>query len=115
MTPDPKYWDISVNALHIDPAAFDGLEDGDHTLRFWFGDTVVEEPLRLTSAPYERGDVDYDGAVTAADARLALRAAVGLEWMTPGSLVFDVSDMDGDDSVSAADARLILRKAVGLK
>ncbi len=115
VTPDPKYWDISVNALHIDPAAFDGLEDGDHTLRFWFGDTVVEEPLRLTSAPYERGDVDYDGAVTAADARLALRAAVGLEWMTPGSLVFDVSDMDGDDSVSAADARLILRKAVGLK
>ena len=61
------------------------------------------------------GDADADGDVTAADARLALRCAVGLENYLPGSMEFTACNVDGDDEVTAADARLILRAAVGLE
>ena len=58
-----------------------------------------------------RGDIDGDGTVTPADARLALRAAVQLEQLADWRL----ADVDGDLSVTSADARLILRAAVGLE
>lgn len=61
------------------------------------------------------GDADFDGAVTAADARLALRASVGLELVVEGGMRFLVMDADADDQISAADARLILRASVGLE
>ena len=60
------------------------------------------------------GDVDFDGSVTSADARLALRRAVGLESFENGSRTFIAADMDLDGEVTAEDARLILRNAVGL-
>ena len=60
-----------------------------------------------------KGDNDGDGGVSAADARLALRQAVGLEnfneWQTAASLVGE------GDTITAAEARLILRAAVGLE
>ena len=59
------------------------------------------------------GDVNNDGKVTAADARLALRAAVGLETYEPGTRAFKAADVDLNETLTAADARLILRKAVG--
>ena len=59
------------------------------------------------------GDVDLDGAVTAADARLALRASVGLERLN-GFQMYQCN-VDADAAVSAADARLILRCSVGLE
>jgi len=59
------------------------------------------------------GDLDGDGKVTAADARLALRAAVGLEILTDDQK--KAADLDGNGKITAADARLILRKAVGLE
>ena len=58
------------------------------------------------------GDVDADGAVTAADARLLLRAAVELEALSPEQRLS--GDLDEDGVISAADARLALRLAVGL-
>ena len=61
------------------------------------------------------GDVDDDGEVTAADARLALRACVGLEEYAPDSLQFVRADYDRDGEISAADARMILRTAVALE
>ena len=69
-------------------------------------------PTALAAAP---GDVDADGTVTAADARLALRRAVGLESYAAGSAAFAAADIDADGTVTAADARVILRVAVGLE
>ena len=59
------------------------------------------------------GDLNNDGSVTAADARLALRAAVGLETL-PSSLVAR-ADFAGTGTLTAADARILLRIAVGLE
>ena len=61
------------------------------------------------------GDVDLDGKVTAADARLALRRAVLLETFSEDSLEFRAADVDFDRKATASDARLILRAAVGLE
>lgn len=59
------------------------------------------------------GDVDSDGFVRAADARIVLRAAVGLEVLDEEMI--KVADVDNNGSINSADARLILRAAVGLE
>lgn len=59
------------------------------------------------------GDANYDGSVTASDARIALRASVALEKTT--SKLLKVSDIDKNGNISASDARLILRASVGLE
>ena len=69
----------------------------------------------VSAANYRLGDVDNDGAVTAADARLALRKSVGLEYFVAGSREFLACDVDCDNTVTAADARVILRVSVGLE
>ena len=76
-----------------------------------------DQPLEDPGDPgeYTPGDVDGDGDITAADARLALRCAVGLEDYPEGSAQYLACDVDGTSGVSAADARLILRAAVGLE
>lgn len=56
------------------------------------------------------GDVNFDGVVNSADARLALRAAVKSEKLTAAQIL--AADIDGDGKVTAADARAILNKAV---
>lgn len=60
-----------------------------------------------------KGDADGNGQITAADARLILRASVGLH--TP--LIFRKSlyDVDNDGKITASDARTVLRAAVGLE
>lgn len=65
--------------------------------------------------PFSPGDVSGDGSVTAEDARLALRAAVGLEVYEEGSAQFRAADATKDGVITAEDARLILRVAVGLE
>ncbi len=59
------------------------------------------------------GDVDGNGKITAADARIALRASVGLENLTADQI--KVADVDGKPGIAASDARLILRASVGLE
>ncbi len=61
------------------------------------------------------GDVDLDGRITAADARLALRRAVNLEDYATGSVEFRAADVDFDNNITASDARSILRAAVNLE
>ena len=72
---------------------------------------AVPYALGVTVTP---GDVNFDGSITAADARLCLRRAVGLENYISGSAAFIACDVDENGAVTAADARLILRTAVGL-
>ena len=61
------------------------------------------------------GDVDGNGEINSADARLCLRRAVALETYEKGSKEFIACDVHKDNQVTAADARLILRAAVGLE
>ena len=58
-------------------------------------------------------DVDGNGKVTPADARLALRAAAGLD--TIEGVYETAANFDGQDVISPSDARMILRKAAGLE
>ena len=76
---------------------------------------VLTKPDGTQETVIVKGDNDGDGRITASDARLALRCAVGLETFEPGSAQFIASNVDDDDKITAADARLILRAAVGLE
>ncbi len=68
----------------------------------------------LPAGAFLVGDVaDNDNAVTASDARLVLRASVGLEAFTEELKA--VADTDEDGTLSASDARTILRMSVGLE
>lgn len=80
------------------------------------GDTAERKDLFAIEkgyAQYLTGDMDYDMKVTAADARLALRASAKLDKVTAADKV--VADVDGDGIITAADARIILRVSVNLQ
>ena len=87
--------------IEIDPYGNDELREAE----------VVCEGIPQVTAE-NLGDVDADGNVTSADARLTLRFSVGLEHF--GLFKTDRADYDRDGSVTPADARLILRASVGL-
>ena len=77
---------------------------------------VLVLTLPLFAFANSLGDVDGDGEVTAADARLALRISVKLEPnITPETAVFRAADVNEDGSVGSDDARTILRVAVKLE
>ena len=73
------------------------------------------EPVFAESDSYctLRGDIDGDGKVTAADARLLLRCAVKLEKIDYSRI--NAYNVDGNTTVTADDARTVLRIAVGLE
>lgn len=58
--------------------------------------------------PVIKGDADGDGSIAAADARLILRASVGL-----GEVSLERGDIDGDGKITASDAREALRRSTG--
>ncbi len=68
--------------------------------------------LLAVSAEGNLGDINGDGNVSAADARLALRAAASLYTLTESE--FTAADVDGNDKITTADARKILRVAAQL-
>ncbi len=59
-----------------------------------------------------KGDVDLNGSVTTADARMALRQAIGLENLSARQL--QAARVTGKQDVTTADARVILRIAIEL-
>ncbi len=68
-----------------------------------------------TSGKYMLGDVNLDGKISAADARLALRIAARLEnYPDVNSVVFMNTDVNADGVITAADARIILRVSAAL-
>lgn len=68
---------------------------------------------KVPDSEYPKGDVNGDGKVSAADARIALRVAAGL--VTVSLDEFLRADLDSDGEVIAAEARTILRIAAGLE
>lgn len=58
------------------------------------------------------GDVDGDGKVSAADARLLLRNSCSLLRFTEEQKI--AGDVDGDGRITSGDARIVLRRAAGL-
>lgn len=77
----------------------------------------VDYPALINSQKFENGlldvgDLNFDGKVSAADSRLALRFAVSLD--TPTALQIKIGDINGDGKINSADARDILITAVAL-
>lgn len=76
-------------------------------------DVTETKEIPALEPEIKNGDVDGNDTVDATDARLALRAAVGLDTLTDE--LKKAADVDKDGDVDATDARLILRAAVGLE
>ena len=74
---------------------------------------VLFSVIQVTAMARTPGDVDANGKTEAGDARLALRAAVGLDVLSEAEKI--AADVDLNKTVDATDARLILRAAVGLE
>ena len=71
-----------------------------------------EEALEADLRKAGWGDLNNDGDVTAADARIALRAAVGLEDLSPDLIAR--ADFARLGRLTATNARILLRVSVGL-
>lgn len=75
--------------------------------------TVLVEISNIDYSPRYYGDINDNGEVDAADARLALRHSVSLGLITATEDLL-YGDVNFDGEITAADARLILRMSVGL-
>ncbi|MCH5199184.1 MAG: leucine-rich repeat protein [Oscillospiraceae bacterium] len=75
--------------------------------------TALENAGYLVEIMPAMADLNGDGEITAADARIALRIAVKLD--DADDALKAAADVDSDKRVTAADARFILRIAVGLE
>ena len=73
---------------------------------------VEEETSEADVVEYRLGDVNFDGRITAADARLALRFSAKLD--VPTAEQFIVADVIDNDKIESSDARLILRVSAKL-
>lgn len=71
-----------------------------------------EDALNEDLAAAHWGDLDNDGLVTAADARIALRSSVGLETLSDALIAR--ADFAQLGKLNASCARILLRVAVGL-
>ncbi len=91
---------------------FDTSTCGMKTVEIRYGEHKAEFTVYVTLSGYFGGDVNLDGQITPADARVILRHAVGLEKLSGTAAV--VADRDEDEQITTADARLALRAAVGL-
>ncbi len=76
---------------------------------------LVSLLMPVHAADYDllMGDIDESGTLTAGDARLVLRASVGLEPLDSAKTL--LADVNFDTQVNSGDARLILRASVGLE
>lgn len=74
--------------------------------------TDLKSAYLLTECAYCPGDLNGDKKVNAADARLVLRSAVGIDTILDTR--FNAADTNADGKITAGDARTLLRIAVGL-
>lgn len=91
----------------------DANESGTYKVQVTHGEFSAEFNYTVAPRPQQLlGDVDGNGKVLAADARLALRAAAHLEILSESAAA--AADVDFDGNVTASDARKILRVSAGL-
>ncbi len=76
---------------------------------------LMAASLPVTAIANAIGDVDGNGKVETSDARLALRAAIGLEHYEAGSAKFKAADVDFNGKIGTDDARRILRASINLE
>ena len=74
-----------------------------------------KETRSVEKLSYIVGDINGDGKITAADARLVLRISAKIEKAEDYNLPLEAFDMNKDGNLTAADARLILRKSAKLE
>ena len=88
--------------------------DGDPVAKIAAG-TDKDVTLYAKLFKYSWGDVDFDGTVSPADARLILRYSVKLEEFTPEMTAWaDLDAPSAERNITPADARLALRMSVRL-
>ena len=97
--------DVQITSCNCTKSGYNRRDWTKHGKLPWIDYTAKE-----TEKEPEKGDVNGDGLVSAEDARLALRAAVGLEKLNDTQK--KAADMNNDGEVTAEDARDILNKAV---
>lgn len=76
------------------------------------GASEIQAIPRLPEHSYILGDVNGDGSITAADARIALRASANLTVLDERQIL--AADADGNGKITAVDARKILRVSAHL-
>ncbi len=87
----------------------DGSTSESHTYSLLSRDLIEN----AKSPSYHSGDANLDGKVDASDARIILRASVGLDILSLEESPYADSDCDG--RITATDARFALRLSVGLE
>lgn len=75
--------------------------------------TVNSKPATSSVQSYLTGDVNFDGKLSADDARSVLRAAVGLQSLPVNAMAY--ANVDYDNAITSSDARSVLRLSVGLE
>ena len=110
---DRKYyqkWWLYIRAI---PAicTSDGKTEGSHCSVCGM---ILTAKNTIKSQKTVNGNVDGNGIIDYADARLTLRASFWLEKdIVKGTDAYLAADVDGNDELETADARLILRASVG--
>ncbi len=70
----------------------------------------LQKMLKIVKESFVLGDLNFDGKVSAIDARIVLLTTVNLQSLV-GKQIYS-ADMDGNGEVTAVDARMILQKVV---
>ncbi len=100
---------VSVLLSAFAVSAFTGAAVGEAGTTAEEGVGVTASEATTSASEYLLGDVDGNGKITSADARLALKAAARLEILNKTQS--DAADYDRSGELSASDARFILRVA----
>lgn len=114
-TKDNEWTDKFNKRYFVGSHAFQLSESGTYraTIEIFVGSDILK---KYAEFQYDvnglKGDVNADGRITAADARLVLRFAAKLEKYTQSQA--KISDMNDDGRITSADARLILRMSAQL-
>lgn len=114
-----KLFEQSGKNMNPNIPMFSGIEIVGDTLYLatYTVDTTTNKVTKVDSLSIKKssektGDVNFDGKITASDARIVLRAAAHLELLSAAQQ--KIADVNGDNKITASDARIILRRAANL-